>query len=41
MGFFRRGETLNERLLREAGLEGRQEELGAEAAHPPAPLTRS
>jgi hypothetical protein len=38
MGFFRRGETLNERLLREAGLEGKQEELDAEAAYPPAPL---
>jgi hypothetical protein len=38
MGFFRRGETLNERLLREAGLEGRQEELDAEVAQPPAPL---
>lgn len=38
MGFFRRGETLNERLLREAGLEGRQEELDAEAAQPLAPL---
>jgi hypothetical protein len=38
MRFFRRGETLNERLLREAGLEGRQGELEGEAVPPPAPL---
>jgi hypothetical protein len=38
MRFFRRGETLNERLLREAGLNGRQQELDAEAVPPPAPL---
>jgi hypothetical protein len=36
MRFFRRGETLNQRLLREAGLEGRPGDL--EAVPPPAPL---
>jgi len=36
MRFFRRGETLNERLLREAGLDRPDEEL--EAARPPAPV---
>jgi hypothetical protein len=38
MGFFRRGETLNERLLREAGLEDGQAELEDKAPRPPAPL---
>ena len=37
MRFFRRGETLNERLLREAGLEEQQADSAAEAL-PPAPL---
>jgi hypothetical protein len=37
MRFFRRGETLNERLLREAGLQEQQTESAAEAS-PPAPL---
>ncbi|HEX6680588.1 MAG TPA: hypothetical protein VF063_08085 [Gaiellaceae bacterium] len=37
MRFFRRGETLNERLLREAGLEEQQADSEIEAA-PPAPL---
>ena len=37
MRFFRRGETLNERLLREAGLEEQQVDSAAEAP-PPAPL---
>jgi hypothetical protein len=37
MRFFRRGETLNERLLREAGLQEQQAEAAAEAS-PPAPL---
>jgi hypothetical protein len=36
MGFFRRGETLNERLLREAGLDRAGEDL--DAKRPPAPL---
>ncbi len=35
MGFFRRGETLNERLLREAGLDGPQVAVDAEAGSPP------
>lgn len=38
MRFFRRGETLNERLLREAGLDRSMAELDAEAARPPPPL---
>ncbi|TML46423.1 MAG: hypothetical protein E6G19_01775 [Actinobacteria bacterium] len=38
MRFFRRGETLNERLLREAGLDRSEAELDAEAARPPPPL---
>ena len=37
MRFFRRGETLNERLLREAGLQEQQSDSAAEAS-PPAPL---
>jgi hypothetical protein len=37
MRFFRRGETLNERLLREAGLQEQQAESTADAS-PPAPL---
>jgi hypothetical protein len=37
MRFFRRGETLNERLLREAGLQERQGDSAVEAP-PPAPL---
>ena len=37
MRFFRRGETLNERLLREAGLQEQQADSGVETA-PPAPL---
>ena len=36
MGFFRRGETLNERMLREAGLERTGDDL--DAGRPPAPL---
>jgi hypothetical protein len=35
MGFFRRGETLNERLLREAGLEGLQSAVVAQPDPPP------
>jgi hypothetical protein len=35
MRFFRRGETLNERLLREAELDDRRAEPGAEARRPP------
>ena len=38
MRFFRRGETLNERLLREARLDDRQTEPAAEAVPPPEPL---
>ena len=38
MRFFRRGETLNERLLREAGLDDRQEGLDPEPGRPPEPL---
>ncbi len=37
MRFFRRGETLNERLLREAGLQEKQAGSAAEAS-PPTPL---
>jgi hypothetical protein len=36
--FFRRGETLNERLLREAGLDTPEEELEVAAERPPEPL---
>ena len=36
MGFFRRGETVNERLLREGGLDRAGEDL--DAKRPPAPL---
>jgi hypothetical protein len=38
MRFFRRGETLNERLLREAGLDDRRAEPAAEAGRAPEPL---
>jgi hypothetical protein len=38
MRFFRRGETLNERLLREAELDDRRAEPAAEAGRPPEPL---
>src|SRR5436190_23780049 len=38
MRFFRRGETLNERLLREAGLDERQAELDPEPGRPPESL---
>jgi hypothetical protein len=37
MRFFRRGETLNERLLREAGLADQQDDAAVEA-EPPAPF---
>jgi hypothetical protein len=37
MRFFRRGETLNERMLREAGLQEQQAEPAADTS-PPAPL---
>jgi hypothetical protein len=35
VGFFRRGENLNERLLREAGLDRPEEEFDPEAPHDP------
>jgi hypothetical protein len=38
VGFFRRGETLNERLLREAGLDRPEEELEVAGERPPEPL---
>src|SRR4051794_10044230 len=38
MRFFRRGETLHERLLREAELDDRRAEPAAEADRPPEPL---